>query len=69
MDGGEGGYVDEIILCVCWGGGGLSKRKPKKKNKIFHEEILFFFRDSAQRWLPGVKANWFGLDCWRSLHL
>ena len=39
MDGGEGGYVDEIILCV-WGGG-VSKRKPKK-NKIFHEEILFF---------------------------
>ena len=42
MDGGEGGYVDEIILCVCWGGG-VSKRKPQKKNKIFHEEILFFF--------------------------
>ena len=37
MDGGEGGYVDEIIL---WGGG-ANKRKPKK-NKIFHEEILFF---------------------------
>ena len=67
MDGGEGGYVDEIILCV-WGGGGGVKENPKK-NKIFHEEILFFFRDSAQRWLPGVKANWFGLDCWRSLHL
>ena len=40
MDGGEGGYVDEIILCVC-GGGGVNKRKPQK-NKIFHEKILFF---------------------------
>ena len=41
MDGGEGGYVDEIILCVC-GGGAWEKENPKK-NKIFHEEILFFF--------------------------
>ena len=41
MDGGEGGYVDEIILCVCGGGGG-GRRKPKK-NKNFHEEFLFSF--------------------------
>ena len=41
MDGGEGGYVDEIILCVCWGGGAWVK-ETQEKNKIFHEEILFF---------------------------
>ena len=37
MDGGEGGYVDEIIL---WGGA-RTKENPQK-NKNFHEENLFF---------------------------
>ena len=40
MDGGEGGYVDEIILCV---GGGVSKRKPKEKTRFSMRKFYFFF--------------------------
>ena len=40
MDGGEGGYVDEIILCVCWGG--REKKKNQKKTRFSMRKFYFF---------------------------